>query len=691
MRSIPHPLLLFTAKVLDVLGENTYVPAEELHELARMLPEWARPIVELQAWQRGSAGLDKAELARLGQQVESLFGEAHAHPELAQVAAIGGAALVRAAALAGFESEPIARELSAALDRLEGIGAAHAAYTRLCRYLLLEGVYDARVTEIDHEVLLETGPREERAKALLDFIDGQMEPARRARAAEIARQPQGADRDRELARIELAQEHRRLSWSTAVLAEKAGWHADQPSQWIALAQKYEELGHRGDALGAVSNGLERLVEHAEQSDRRAEQSAVAIKQLLEKLPDGALQESLSPDACAEVRKVLVRAMLLVDDRDRARATLLLAKDALRSRLAAATDEFSRSYLLRDADDWLGLAGCVDTDGSTLAELHSTYRSASLPELASSDNDEVVVYPVLGRQRAFLLIGGERVELVPVAKAHEIGLTLNVLHRVAHDDVADGGTASNEARWRDLLQKLAGRVGARAIQEKVRGKHVLVLVAGTAVHVPWPAALFMANCGVRSVRMRVLGFQPADRWYSIEGSVYRNCFPPGEQWYDALRILACSVGAAEHGGGGENAHSGLSLVGAHGKRTFLGELLIQVAPNQFVPAKEFVRSMPLAKTVLCAICYAGGGFLSGAGNWDSLPALALERGAARVLANIWPAWDPPSGHQPFIDLLKAVRSAADSREAAAALLGWQQNGSGQHPRWWSGWGLWDSGG
>ena len=95
-------------------------------------------------------------------------------------------------------------------------------------------------------------------------------------------------------------------------------------------------------------------------------------------------------------------------------------------------------------------------------------------------------------------------------------------------------------------------------------------------------------------------------------------------------------------------------------------------------------------VFCAVCFAGGGMLSALGDWSSLPGLLLKAGVGTVVANQWPVWDYSPLRPDLISMLGDVAQTHGRPEAVGGVvLRWLRGLREQHPRYWTGWGVWTS--
>ena len=689
-----HPLLALTGDFLELLQQHPHVTALELRVLAAELGRWGGTIIEIEAWRRDPTGLDEDHLKDLIARVEALFGSAHGHGQLLQVACLAAGGLLRAAAKAGFDTEPLAKHYEKMLDVAAGVSDAHAFSANLSRFLLLEGVYDAKGTSVDHEMLLDSGDRRRKAEEMLKFISERLDPARDTRRAALEMNAAPAVLD-EIRRIDIAQKHRWLSWETSFAAEKDGEKTDHPTRWITLSQTYQTLGDGANAAGALSNGLERFVEVWERSRRK--EILDAVQDLVTPLREavGTLPDELT----ADIRKVIARADLALEHSERAADVVRDAVATKQASLAsAAADEFRRSYILRDADDWIGLAAAAGPD--VAFEIRAVLRPAYAETLSLSPVEATrFLYPVLGRQRAGIVYwNGERADFLDVTVAHDVARVIDELHRHAKRDMTDykSGTPT-EDRWRELLSRLAGMLRFHELKEMLAHADVVLLLEGAAVHVPWPALLIAAGAQCRSVELRLLQGRRANTLALaeplIKSAVTTNAFqklPKPEQWHQALDEISNLVEASSFGWSNlqKPALYELALVGAHGRRQAFGDLSVVVGDNAArIAATELVERIAIGLTTFCGICFAGGGFLSGAGDWQSMPGLLLDRGAERVLANVWPAWDLPAKRSDLAALLNKIRQAPSARDAAETVTAWQQQEAKGHPRWWSGWGLW----
>ncbi len=277
-------------------------------------------------------------------------------------------------------------------------------------------------------------------------------------------------------------------------------------------------------------------------------------------------------------------------------------------------------------------------------------------------------------------------------AYDVARTIDDLHSHAKRDINDyqKGTA-NEDRWRELLARLAGMLRVHDLRDQIDGQHVVMLLEGSSLHVPWPALFIATARTCKSVELRLLQ-QASTAVGEAAGALVLNAFkmkPSPEQWHQAISDLSAELGGKGVGlNEAKDQKVGLVLLGAHGQRRAFGDLSLVVGDlGATVAAADFVAQVPIGHTTFCGVCYAGGGFLSGTGEWESLPGLLLRRGAGRVLANAWPAWDLPSKRTQLALLLERLRATPGRQEAAEAVMTWQQASAKEHPRWWSGWSLW----
>ncbi|MEZ4225505.1 MAG: hypothetical protein R3B13_31425 [Polyangiaceae bacterium] len=578
------------------------------------------------------------------------------------------------------------------MKRLEALSDQHAYSVKLSRFLVREGAYVAKVTSIDHDVLLDAAARRRKAEEMLAFITDQLDPAHDDRVSALKLQPGDAARA-EITRIGLAQAHRRLSWETSLAAEKDGEKTDHPAKWTSLAEKYEADDDTANAAGALSNGLERLIEVSERAQRRSVLDGT--EGLLEQL--GAMLDRVPNEMELEIRKVLARAHLTRGEKESATKEVVAAVDVIEQALSeAGEDRFRRAFLLRDCDDWLGLAAAADPE-STLRFRGKLRRDCS--PIPTDHAQDLVIYPILGRQRGGLLVwhAGE-LKFTQVTAAHDLAMVIDALHRHANRDIGQYKAGNDtEAKWRELLMKLAGMLRLHEVTALMKDAHVLFVLEGASVRVPWPALLLAAGAAPASIELRITSTPPFTRLSGesmVDGCVTTNAFrgkPTAEQWHQAISKIAGILGGACHDWANLPATPALhdlAVVGAHGSRRSFEALTVTVGDKATrLRAVEFVERIPVGRTTFCAVCFAGGGFLSGEGHWESMPALLLARGADRVLANVWPAWDLPTKRGALATLLEEISKAPSNRDAAKALMAWQEEERIEHPRWWSGWGLW----
>ena len=684
----------FTGELLDALAEHPTISAAELRELGEKFPAWARVVVDAQAFRRDATGLDLKELARMAQDLMRLSDAAEEHPEVLQTLALSAGALIPATAAAGYMEIGFGLGLAfgARLDELEPTSVRHGNGVRLSRFLLLEGVYDWLNEQLEQADVVTDDIRQTSAQDMLRFVDGPMTSAFAARAQILRTQPNLAV-ELEIRRCERAMRHRRLSWASAVSVEKGQAPTDRVAEWKTLHDEYAGDGDRRNALAALSNGLERYVEVVERTPERRGLLADAITELC---PGVEAEEQAAPDRlfALDVKRVAIRARLALQDKPSAATAVGEALDEI-VRLGGTDDDFRRSFVLRRGEDWVGLSIRATEIGSQLhGRMHEVIRGA--PRIAAVPKaGESAVRPILTRPLCIYEVDGAARE-ENVQSAHELARTLDKLHRFAAYDIAT--VAASESEWRGLLDRLAGQSRVAAICGGLTNVQSFVL-GGTALHLPWTGLLVHAGIPADVALSRCEWTLPttgSQHTPKKEPWLVVNAFDPAEQWSKALEAIVAATGARhERPHTPEEMRAALTLpaqvivLGCHGDRSTFGELRMSVG-GRWVRAEELLgqATMRDADVAFCAVCFAGGGMLSALGDWSSLPGLLLKAGVGTIVANQWPVWDWSPLRTGMITMLTDIAKTQRAPvQIGAVVMRWLRGLRGEHPRYWSGWGVW----
>lgn len=584
---------------------------------------------------------------------------------------------------------------------------------------LLDGVYALLDRYWQQEDRVDADKRIAAAQSMLAFVDEALAPATAARNA-LYERIGSAVALQERDRANLAQRHRRLSWAAAVAMERGHLPPDRVEAWEALAADYDQQGHVLDAAGALSNALDRLMDHVEGNSSRMQavhRDVVSLGASLESYLDRSSTEALD-DVIVDRQKALVRAYVALGDHTAADRTLTEAMVRL-DRAVGSVDWYRRNTLLRGADDWIGLAAALDiartgVPGASFERAYEVIRRRALESPVSIAGTGVLRGYVTRTASVLGTIHEASTSWTTIQGAHELARSLSLFSALCAEEVRERRKSSKplppEPRWGTLLNRLAGQLRLSAVREHISEgvlpRRLLIELDALGLHLPWPGLLLGADVPVHSILARELGTTPpADRRLPNDADpvIVINAFSPSDNWHTVIRYIGDQLGwgvqavaTADELRAELTRPAKLILLCCHGsQKQPWDELYIEVG-GRYLPAAEVLDGavLPAAATVVSVICYGGAGFLPAGGQWESLPALLLRAGARAVVASRWPAWDELETRPAMMRMLIDVHRASTNPEiwgVATAVTEWMVRSKceGVDPRHWAGWAVWTS--
>ncbi|WP_437896149.1 hypothetical protein [Sorangium sp. So ce124] len=575
------------------------------------------------------------------------------------------------------------------------------------RVLLLEAFYDNLCAADDETPPLKDELRESIAVARLKFLDEELGPAIEER--DIAKNTS----DREKKRSRAALEHRRLTWQASRAAARREIVGDRDEKWCALTHVYDEVGEPENAAGALSVLIDDALDIIERRPTERENLRGMLGQVAEEL--AARLVNIRYESARDRRQLLRRVAeaYAVAEPSRAFPFVDEALTSIQQDLKDARgDVFSRSIVLSDADDWLGvLLGLEFPPADAFARAYEALRGRPLEQLARHPGTSVIRWHVTRRGSA----GGVSSEDHPEAtwsicqEAHQLARTLDLIRALTFKDVETFRKTKRAPQsadtWKELIDRLVGQLAITPLARRgapATGRWIIE-TDGLGVHVPLAGALLKASQDAKAIAMAKLGKVSEGQPPTPETAraVVINAFTPGESLHGEVERYAKRLGttsiqartAEEVRGALADADASLVVFGCHGSQSSITGPLVLQLPAGAAPAEDVFKGLRLRghATVVAVTCFAAAGASSGESEWSSLPELMLRAGARAVVANRWHAWFEVDWHA-FQALLEGLLRASvaptawPAVEAATAFMSRVCRISAD-PRQWCGWATW----
>lgn len=540
-----------------------------------------------------------------------------------------------------------------------------------------------------------------------------MKPALDAWVALVCTKYKCSDKDMELRWI--AYEHHRLVWQTVRYSNsqdpKQKWDGPDAASWTKLACRYDQFGQSLNAANTISGAIDYFVDVLAGRPEEAERFRTTMSELCNDLLhriDG-LASELPDDDHLELLRRCAQGHIAVKNGDQGSLAL--------KRMVGIFQQSTKTVvMMRNSDYYVGIALSCDMLNATygprsnLGEWYEAIRGRPIVEETPSESVTLLQAYVYRTASALRYCTPQGHEWKRLESAHELARSLNYIHKQGRDDLEHVRRASTSplstVAWKKLMARICAQVGGVRVSAQ-SSKQILVEAYGHAVHIPWSGILIASNkLEDHAIMMR----SPATV-YKSEPPLLPDCQPilflneasVGDPWRRAVNHYADALDvAAETTGSDEKLQAKLGgsaasliVLGCHGdQRDSRRELTIQIG-DQYVPAKTVLKglSLPRASTVLCLVCFAGGGQLSIDESWESLPEMFLQAGARAVVATHWPAWaDLAPCRDRERGMLKALHHAStetDSWKIARVVTRWmsQQQKADVDPRIWAGWSVW----
>ncbi len=245
--------------------------------------------------------------------------------------------------------------------------------TACAHHIILEASYDLLASTADAQASVEDTARAEAARSLLNFVESRLAPALDAvevHATDPSRVPLDV-----LEHMRSAQSYRRMSAEDAVARAKRQIPKDRSCEWAQLAGQFRDLGDWTNFINVLTVPIDSTLEILE---KRPDQE-LKLKQSLKQSLDAAEAILHEHKGNGEDRRaVLLRlavGRLRLGCPEASAVLVAQAMKSLEQDLANASDDCGLSYLLRDGDDWLGVAfSSDDPPGAEFAEVYRTLQA-----------------------------------------------------------------------------------------------------------------------------------------------------------------------------------------------------------------------------------------------------------------------------------------------------------------------------
>ena len=378
----------------------------------------------------------------------------------------------------------------------------------------LEAHYDSRVAVAEADPPIDGPSRVAIAGDMLKFLDESLAPAVEARTKVWERGP-SASRTKETRRARAALGHRRMTWETSRAVAGGKWPPDRTEEWLALGEEYVALGDRGNAAGIGSVLIDELFAFVGRRPDQAAAFAAEFARAAEALEsDLRLTEDVRPEHGRDLLKRLVRAQAACGQQAKARTTLDDAVASLAKDVRNAPNDYVRSALLQDADDWLGIDWEVEwPPGEAFRRTHAAVRRGTSAGIVGSAAAHVVRAFVSRTGSAFAVVraGGETPEWVRAEESDELARTLVEFFRRTNRDVASfrahNALPQTSADWTKLVARLSRQIGFNGLSK---------------LKVP-PPARWIVECDGTSIQLPLAGLA----WLALRPEAVAVALPSGE--------------------------------------------------------------------------------------------------------------------------------------------------------------------
>lgn len=583
---------------------------------------------------------------------------------------------------------------------------------------VLEAEYELECSDLERDDLSEPDERTRACTKAFRLLD-RMAIALRARSRVFQSSTSEVVR-RELRRSSLVARHRRLLWEEAQSREASRHSVERSKAWREIAIAYLKLGDVTHAAVAAANGLDSALDALERGTLTSTQLRVALGRLLralERLGRLALARTFPSEHVLSALKASVRGSIAVQDVERADHWLAAAAFTMQSLLEGA-DAYRRSVLLRDADDWLGLAAHADRlrgrlPGSNLQNLYELVRGRPFARAPMLNPDAHIRALLSRRGSAFFVEAPFGSSAWLASGTHELAIAHDQGFRRGRFEgslVLGGNAKEPRLSWDDVRRRYVGHLRLHRLRSAVtkggcaNARRVLVETDGHGVHIPWLSALLDAEVPIESVLVHVIdGRSAVQSVPPAAPAIVIDAFPAKDRLLKAFMArVAQELGtnATVVSDRASLRHAlalpaPLIVLGCHGSRTKArGDLLLQLdtVTERAEDLLDSFSTAPSAPTIVALTCFAGDGFPEAGGEWRSLPQLLLKAGARAVVASMTPGWVQGAGDPHLLRLIKECQIAAGTGDlwglgGAVAAYAARRRSRGDEPKYWVGWSTW----
>lgn len=672
-------------------------------------------ILEVEGWLLEPGYVDQSAFERMGGYVNALLHEAHHSGQVLVVAAtlLGQCVDVCLRVAAVGTARAI---LDALVSRMKAHAAASVPY--ICALPdVLEAKYQVTCAEWDQTETTNVSVRRRRTNAALVLI-GDIASAVRVRNRVLRGRPASADMAAERFRLATVGHHRRLLWSEAMARETGPVSGARTAEWRAIARRYLQLNDAPNAMGALANGLDAGLEAFNRGLLPAPEIRNELVILATALERRCLTNTLSiraRETLVPSLRTLVLFFLRVNYLAKANAYICLAMSFVAQR--AEGDAFRRSYLLRDADDWLGIAARADLKhgrlpGYAVDLVHRVLRgrvwggTTAMPAEAS-------VLALVSRQGGVIEVrlpaGTER---WLTADSHQLGVALDAAVERGWYEIEVSPTATPKdppLPWTDICQRIIDNFRLDKLRKaftrngSVGERRTLVETEGNGMHVPWLAVLQHAGVPVESVLIHNAARANLRRFLaSVHPPLVLDCFAKSDvhqaelmrSMARALQVQRTAIATPTQLRNALQTPSRLVVLGCHGSLARPNSILSLELGGVRTSIVELLGGLDMAQwspVIVAFVCFGAGGISEAGGDWVSLPERFLTSGAIAVVASATPAWTGPYNVH-LVRLVENTWTATQSQDlwaigASVAKHTARLRELGADAKDWVGWGTW----
>jgi hypothetical protein len=575
----------------------------------------------------------------------------------------------------------------------------------------LEVLYDAKVAVADTDPPVRDQDRLAIGTAMLQFLKEQLEPSIKAR--ETLWLASGVTQRRsEMKRARIALVHRRMTWETSIAISTGKWPPLRTKQWLKVAAAYDILGDKVNSALALSNTIDAILDALNRRPDQVMNFSAALRVLTINIETRLSDLFEFSELKRSLLRRLSQALLILHEPETAKRHIEAGLALLTEDLKATSDnENHRSYLLRDADDWLGIQTLIEwPPASWFSETYKTLRGADFP-IIQANNAASIARIFVTRSGSFIaaiLEGETDIHWIRASAGSDLAQTLDEFRRTALKDVnamSRGSLMPSSAElWKALVRRLCAQLGLFQLNSYMVSsvsRRWIIQCEGVDFHLPMVGLFFniLRSCTFVATSFRDSSAIQPPLPEAKDSVLAINAFPVKDQLHGYFKQLSSAascyhkIASADEFRKALQTPARLVIFGCHGSDSGAGGETFLHFQKEIIPLREVFQdlALPRSSTVLCISCFSGAGFVRATGEWESLAQLFLDAGSMAVIANRWYAWFENATWSALLGLVKTlsrVAPAPDLWPAAEALSVFMNEVHLQNddPRQWVGWGI-----